>query len=218
MSSSKYVPIKCPHCGTEGEFDLHETINAKENPQLREKIIGGELFNWECPKCGHKVVMPYGTIYHDPAHRFMIIFQAEFEKKNYGHISDIINSTDVVEGYVYRRTNDVLSFKEKLLILENGLNDLAVERLKYGLTELQGASEFILLFVGVNTNDKERSEYGSMRFLAIKDGEEPRIINIPMDTYYEHKLAVEIDPRMKADNWAVVNQDWLYYKLTTANP
>ena len=42
--------VTCPNCGAENYITIYDTIY----PELVEKMESGELFIYECPKCGKK--------------------------------------------------------------------------------------------------------------------------------------------------------------------
>lgn len=55
----------CPNCGAEDDFTIYTSINATRNPKLVEEMASGELFIWECPKCGKKYICKYPFMYYD---------------------------------------------------------------------------------------------------------------------------------------------------------
>lgn len=57
--------VTCPNCGTEDDFTIFTSINVTINPELQKKMENGELFIWECPKCGKKYICIYPFLYHD---------------------------------------------------------------------------------------------------------------------------------------------------------
>ena len=40
MSLKNTQKIKCPDCGTEGEFTIWQSINTKLNPQAKDRVLG----------------------------------------------------------------------------------------------------------------------------------------------------------------------------------
>lgn len=57
--------VTCPNCGTEDDFTIFTSINVTLDPELQKKMENGELFIWECPKCGKKYICIYPFLYHD---------------------------------------------------------------------------------------------------------------------------------------------------------
>ena len=72
MSEVKKETIICPHCQAKGKMDIWNSVNVDLDPKLREKIFNEELFLYHCPNCGETTGVPYGTLYHDMTHHFML--------------------------------------------------------------------------------------------------------------------------------------------------
>ena len=74
MSKVHKEKIECIHCKAKGMFDIWDSMNVDLDPELREKVFNDEVFLYTCPKCDHQTVVPYGTLYHDVKHRFLLFF------------------------------------------------------------------------------------------------------------------------------------------------
>ena len=66
MSSAKLEQIRCP-CGEVFEADLYNSINAEEDPDLKEALICGEINVVCCPKCSQIFYAEHFVLYHDPS-------------------------------------------------------------------------------------------------------------------------------------------------------
>jgi hypothetical protein len=64
MSASKLEEIKCP-CGEIFEAELWNSINADENPELKESLTCGEINVVCCPACGQIFYAENFLLYHD---------------------------------------------------------------------------------------------------------------------------------------------------------
>ena len=49
MSIPKKHTITCPKCGTSGDFTAWDSINVDLMPEMKEKVMSGEIFRWTCP-------------------------------------------------------------------------------------------------------------------------------------------------------------------------
>lgn len=76
-----------------------------------------------------------------------------------------------------------------------------------------GLERSTLYFNGINHEDTDHSDDGSMEFLVYNGWKKDRAISVPMGAYYEQKLAMEGDPRMHVTDWACVDQKWLDRRL-----
>ena len=44
MSTSHEVSYKCPYCGREFTITVYDSVNADNDPELKERCISGDLF------------------------------------------------------------------------------------------------------------------------------------------------------------------------------
>ena len=63
MSLSKNVEVECPKCGTVHTIVLHSSINTSISPELKDKLISGELTTLQCD-CGESTRLNYSLLYH----------------------------------------------------------------------------------------------------------------------------------------------------------
>ena len=64
--------MKCPNCGKAFEVEAVAAINTERYPELKERLLSGELFLRECPHCGARTLAKFPLLYHDPAEKLMI--------------------------------------------------------------------------------------------------------------------------------------------------
>jgi hypothetical protein len=208
--------ITCPKCSYGGEFEYWSSINVDLNPELKEKIFNEEIFIWTCPKCGAKVFIPLGTIYHDMRHHFMIFFSQDVSEKGGKNEPFQIPEEFGLEGYSFRAVYGLLNFKEKILIMENDLNDIAVEKLKYTITHHMDPSMakkgVRLFFQGMTKPDKE-NKYGQIIFFCQSKDEDSGHIGLQMERYYEQCLSLELDSRFAANGCMCVDEEWVSNKM-----
>ena len=75
-------------------------------------------------------VVPFGTLYHDVKHRFLLFFDF-FKPDDFNYKPIDVSNEPGVENYTFRHVTGIWRLKEKIVILEKGLNDVAIERMKY---------------------------------------------------------------------------------------
>ena len=130
MSKSHITEITCPKCHCKGEFEVWDSINADLHPDLRDKLFSNDLFLYTCPICGAHIEICYGTLYHDMTHKFMLFF--DYEKSEDFDYSPLQMPEGLgMEGYTFRVVFGLSHLKEKIVILEQGLDDLVIEHMKY---------------------------------------------------------------------------------------
>lgn len=181
MSTQITKDVSCPHCGAAVKTQMWPGISAAENPELREKILNETLFDWECPQCGYKARFVYPCLYHDKDRKFMIYVVPN------GNDS-ALQSVDISEEFPQFRelTKRVVTtpteLKEKILIFEAGLNDLAVELVKLALTDVAEKKHGKLISSAYFCySDEQTEKIGFVFFL--KGATEPERQDTRFDVY-----------------------------------
>ena len=82
MSECSKEQIKCPRCHYDSPMTVWDSINSDLNPELKEKLLDGELYHWKCEVCGLELDVPFGTLYHDMEHKFMLFFSPNGEEED----------------------------------------------------------------------------------------------------------------------------------------
>lgn len=124
------IQASCSRCKEAGKVTSYTSINISENPELKDKVLDGSLFVWECPHCGTMNLIQSQTLYHDPAEKLMIWVtggSVELETR----IADAYSKIEEMSGYTARFTEDVGSLIEKVKIFSSGLDDAVIEMCKY---------------------------------------------------------------------------------------
>ena len=149
-------------------------------------------------------------------HHFMLFFDF-FKPDDYDYEPLEIPNLPGNDNYIYRHVTGLMPLKEKILILEKELNDVAIERMKYMLTHIihpEMAEKGIeLLFGGVEYDEEKLSDDGTMSFLFHDENDEAMEWAVSMKMYYEQCLACELDPRMKIVSCMNVDEGWIARQL-----
>ena len=64
MSKISEETIKCPKCGKESKFVMWSSINTVLDPEMKKKVLTGEIFKFKCNKCGCEARINYSSLYH----------------------------------------------------------------------------------------------------------------------------------------------------------
>jgi len=72
--------IKCPKCGAPGRVELYETLNAAEEPELRDELMANRLNAVECHGCHFTFRVDKPLLYHDPKRGYMIYWAPDGER------------------------------------------------------------------------------------------------------------------------------------------
>src|SRR5580698_6908197 len=57
--------IACPACGTERDCQLVQTIDPRENPADKQRLLDGELNVLACEHCGKRTQLAAQLLYQD---------------------------------------------------------------------------------------------------------------------------------------------------------
>lgn len=199
-------------------MDIWSSINSDLDPELRDKLFSEELFMYKCPHCEEVTGIPYGFIYHNMSDKFILFFNF-FKPDDYDYSPvEIPRDTLRLDGYTFREVFDLKRLKEKIVILEAGLNDVAIERMKHIMSHIaypEIAEKGSELFFGARQKPEEKDEednYGSLLFFYHEE-EDSYTIRVPMETYFEQCLACDLDPRMKAEAGMCIDKEWMDMQL-----
>jgi hypothetical protein len=181
MSTQLTKEIICPQCGEGCKLNLTPGINAVDNPELKEAILNETLFDWICPRCGYGAMIMYPLVYHDPKEGYMITMYSKSTKGNK------IEAPSSISGVVKRRVKTLAELKEKILIFDAGLDDVAVELVKNALEEIihksYGSQKIKIHFSRI-------AEEGSLEFAIFVEGKKEAIYHAVKSEVYDQSEEV----------------------------
>lgn len=173
----------CPHCGHESARKVLTNINVDKTPELRAAVQDLSCFRWVCPNCGVSSLVVDSCLYHDMSNQFMVWLSPEGKPQG-------VDGINPLAAYTLRYVEDLNSFREKINVLERGLEDRAVELMKLLLLfQLQKDLDVVeLLFHDLNERE------GSFTFVAVLSDGVEQYISMPGDTY--QRLAADVSERL----------------------
>ena len=134
MSMHHIEQIKCPKCGKDADFEIWNSINVDLNPEMREKVLDGTLYDFKCQHCGHENKIAYPILYNDMTHNFMIYYCDESGVKECEEaLTNIMNdelAKEITKDARYRIVTNYFQLAEKIKIFESGFDDRMIELLK----------------------------------------------------------------------------------------
>ncbi len=138
MSMERVVKVTCPECGTEGDFVLWQSVNTQLDPETKQKVLNGELFQFTCPKCGIVTNVSYDLVYHQMEDQLMIQVASTDEEarvatesfNNFLDDSFMPGFSLSEQNYHFRIVRNLNQLREKIYIFDQGLDDRIVEILK----------------------------------------------------------------------------------------
>ena len=129
MSQSVERELPCPRCGHKQRFTIWESINARENPELKEQVLTGQVFDFHCQHCGQTSRVGYPLLYHDPDKRAMFFMaHSEHREAAYQALETLLRVSPAATGeYTLRAVTQPPELAEKILLLDRDLDDRVVE-------------------------------------------------------------------------------------------
>lgn len=133
MTAPSPRPTQCPHCKHDNHVETYESINSHDR-QLRERLLSGALWEWQCAKCAKKTVSLYPVLYHDMRSWCMIYYLDREMTDDPRVIERMVPAADQLTAlrrfnlnYRFRLCRSLDDFIEKVRIIDAGLDDRAVE-------------------------------------------------------------------------------------------
>jgi hypothetical protein len=80
MSSYNDIDITCSQCGTEFRGTIWTAVNARQDPELKDLLLGGELNMVMCPECTLVAYQDHFVLYQDPAAELVAYVYPEAQK------------------------------------------------------------------------------------------------------------------------------------------
>lgn len=127
--------IGCPSCGAAVRTRMWPGVCAQERPELRAKMLDETFFDWTCPECGYSAQFEYPCLYHDRERKFMVYLAPSGSGREFQPV-DVGEKFPQLADVKKRVVATPAELKEKILIFEAGLDDYAVELVKYALADV----------------------------------------------------------------------------------
>jgi len=139
MNLEQTYKIKCPECETEQAVEVCQSIDARQNPTLREKLIHNDLNMVQCDNCEYKFRIDTPLLYTDPDKRIAIVCAptvenvSEYDDQAFRkYIVDInpslASEIDRIQIYLVLSHSELV---EMVFIIEAGMDIRIVEYIKY---------------------------------------------------------------------------------------
>ena len=219
MSQVRTEEFECPKCHTKGQHEVWDSVNVDLNPELRDKVLSGEIFLYRCPHCGYELMLVYPLLYHDMKHKFMVFYDLpDSETGEFNDVEIPENPLGSTDGYTFRAVHSLDSLTEKIGILEMGWDDVAVERLKYMISHVDRPEMFadgleLMAVSFIPEDDEHKNGQMVLRVFDKNSGKEDGLA-IDMEVYFMSKYACKFDPRMTVeDKCPCIDERWIESRL-----
>ncbi len=142
MSKNKTYNITCPSCGVQQEVELHETLNAATDPELKQALLENRLNRVACIDCNATFRVDMPLLYSDPDHNILIHWIPETKTLSREQIiADFDESLEQINGILpadiktpsVRLVLTRVELVELIFMIEAGMNQRVVEYVKYSI-------------------------------------------------------------------------------------
>ncbi len=191
------MTVSCPHCLEELNCKPVDHINVDRAPWLKDKIQDFSCFRVVCPNCGESVLVVQPCLYHDMSNRFMVWLWPEDGVPPKA-------STGPIPGYTLRLTDSLNSFREKIRVLEYGLDDRAVELMKL-LLYMQLDRDLDVVELLFHELDETA---GELRFAAVLSDGSEQYASMPGELYRRLREDVEAWLFTPSGDFAKIDVKW----------
>ncbi len=214
MSKISEETIKCPKCGKESKFVMWSSINTVLDPEMKKKVLTGEIFKFKCNKCGCEARINYSSLYHQMEDRIMIYYVQDEEE--YESACNMFSGEDMpeifedlmAEKYLYRIVTSPGKLREKIIIFDNGLDDRVIEIAKIfyiGQAKEQGIKEKHIFF--------DVSSEGKYMFIIFDENGETKMASIEKELLEKIREEVLKDsPDIREDRFDI-DENWALEKI-----
>lgn len=215
MKDQKETDLTCPECGKEHKVIRYERIVGNTQPELKSRLLKNELFRFKCEGCGLELPMIYPCLYQDVEKGYMVWFVPASDKEQLDKIA-AFNAESLVDDnyknlnkqYKLRIAVSVNGFIEKLLILDEDLDDRAIEVQKVMLVSQLGQT-------AKYRNDKVRGVFFEMMrqddygYTVLFQEAGPVSFKLDMEQYYKISLRNRqlFDEHMP-EGFCVIQEQW----------
>lgn len=194
------IVINCPCCGEKMEVDKYRTYNFQLENENLQPILDDSWMEQECRYCHQIFNISRIAIFHDMKKKAMYFYFPEGSGDKKDHIT-FIKQLDIPVDYTLRIIeHSYASLKEKILILEHGLDDVACEIYKKSIRKK---------FIALGSNPKDIRlvfKEGAAQAFAIFGIEEKPIIELFDDNEYSKAL----DIAKNIENKYVVDENTIF--------
>jgi hypothetical protein len=101
MSTHNDIDITCEKCEQDFRGTVWTAVNARQDPELKDLLLGGELNLVMCPQCGHVAFHDHFLLYHDPAAEFLAYVYPTDQEPQRAEIEQVVKTgfTDALSAF-----------------------------------------------------------------------------------------------------------------------
>jgi len=146
MSEKQPYQIKCPKCGATQQADLYESLNIRNEPELRDQLMTNKINEVACGGCQFAFRVDKPLVYIDPDHQLLLYLIPASEKQyetGEEQFNDFIRNMLSLLPVDFRAPEVQLVFSrteliERIFLVESDLNPRIIEYIKHKIYAQNG--------------------------------------------------------------------------------
>jgi len=196
--------VSCPFCSVEQEHSLYPIIDLEAKPALKLGILTDSIFTVTCISCKKQFEVTHEMLVLDNERGFALLLAPDSTLQELDGSS--IHEQNL-EDHTLRLVTTTDELKEKILLLEGGLEDCTIELCKLYLLMQMGKDNYTLLF-----SDHQVVE-GQLLFSVFDEQGELQGTIQCQDSLYTQLLETTKHFPVKKGVFTRINQTWAYEQI-----
>lgn len=135
MAEKILKSVSCPKCRRTNDTSILCSMNTANDLELRSSIFDDSIFYWHCHYCNYSAYMLHPLLYNNTEKRFMIYYIPHVDRRQVVD-ENLEHEFSELSAVCKRVVPTINAFKEKILILEQDLDDRAIELTKLAVAEM----------------------------------------------------------------------------------
>ncbi len=144
------APIRCPYCSTEQQHTLYPVVDLVEKPASKLGLLTDSLFSVRCTECNNRFEVMHEMLVLDKNASFAILLAPESKLTEIKEPSEEIKNLETL-----RLVNTSDELKEKILLLDAGLDDRTIELCKMYLLMKMKRPDHSLLYADYQVGENQ---------------------------------------------------------------
>jgi len=194
--------LRCPFCNTEQQHNLYPVVDLVENPSLKLGLLTDSLFSVRCSECNNQFAVIHEMLVMDKEASFAILLAPDSTLTEVKEPSEEIGQFETL-----RLVNTSDELKEKILLLDAGLDDKTIELCKMYLLMKMESPGHTLLYA-----DHQVGE-GQMLFSLFNEKDEMEETIQCSDGLYTQLVKTAEEFSLKEGYFLRINQGWAFSEI-----
>lgn len=194
--------LLCPYCNTEQQHNLYPVVDLVKNPSLKLGLLTDSLFSVRCTKCYNQFEVIHEMLVIDKEASFAILLAPD------SSLTEIKEPSEEIRQFETLRlvsTSDEL--KEKILLLDAGLDDKVIELCKMYLLMKMERPGHTLLYADHQVGESQ------MLFSLFNAKDEMEETIQCSDGLYTQLVKTAEEFPLKKEFFLRINQAWAFNEI-----